>query len=213
MRAAMRTAAARISACLAFLLVLLAALTASTIGAAHASASGSGSSTYGYDGASNNALAHLALSTVGRRVDQSRSTRQEMPSLTSWSPAALVVAAEGEAQVLTNKAIGEAAADSIAGRYPGAMREATLQAESGIRRLDVLTEDGLAIESKVGRTSLTSRVQQQIGRDVELLNNPLSPVSSLRWEFGRSPITGLGGPTRPLQAALEKAGIPWFFSP
>ena len=47
----------------------------------------------------------------------------------------------------------------------------------------------------------------QIQKDVELMNDPLSGVSSTTWEFGTSPVTGLGGPTGPLSEALTNAGI------
>ena len=110
-------------------------------------------------------------------------------------------------RIAGNKAIGDAAADVIASQYPGALREVTLQAASGTRRLDVLTPQGLAIESKVGRTSLTKATGQQIQRDVELMNDPLSGVSSVEWPFGTSPVTGLGGPAGPLEAALRATGI------
>jgi len=72
-----------------------------------------------------------------------------------------------------------------------------------------MTDGGLAIESKVGRTSLTDRTRQELQRDVELLNDPREPVTSLLWEFSASPTTGLSGPTGPLAAALDEAGIPW----
>lgn len=110
-------------------------------------------------------------------------------------------------QVLKNKQAGDAAADSIASRYAGAQREVTLQAASGPRRLDVLTPQGLAIESKVGRVSYTSSVRQQIQRDVELMNDPTSGVRAVEWHFRTSAVTGLGGPTGPLRAALNVAGI------
>jgi len=42
-----------------------------------------------------------------------------------------------------------------------------------------MTDGGLAIESKVGRTSLTDRTRQELQRDVELLNDPREPVTSL----------------------------------
>jgi|GEM_PF-6643456 len=117
--------------------------------------------------------------------------------------------AEKTPQVRRNQAVGDAASDAIAARYPGARREVTLQAPSGTRRLDVLTPQGLAIESKVGRTSLTSRTRQEIARDVELLNDPNSSVKSLLWEFSVSPTTGRSGPSGPLAKALDDAGIPW----
>ncbi|MGH3349225.1 MAG: polymorphic toxin-type HINT domain-containing protein [Nocardioides sp.] len=111
--------------------------------------------------------------------------------------------------VQQNKAVGDAASDAIAARYPGSGREVTLQAMSGTRRLDVLTPDGLAIESKVGRTGLGSRERQEIARDVELLNDRNSPVQKLMWEFSTSPTTGRGGPTPKLIAELLRNQIPF----
>jgi len=112
-------------------------------------------------------------------------------------------------QILRNKEVGDAAADAIAAQFPGAEREITLQAASGRRRVDVLTPDGLAIESKVGRTSLTPRVRQELSRDAELLRDKDTEAKSVRWEFSKSPTTGRIGPTGPLREALRKAGIPW----
>jgi hypothetical protein len=42
----------------------------------------------------------------------------------------------------------------------------------GQRFPDILTSDGNGIESKVGRTSLTSSIQRQITKDSWLLNGP-----------------------------------------
>jgi RHS repeat-associated protein len=110
-------------------------------------------------------------------------------------------------RILQNKAIGDAVADAISSQYPGARREVTLQATSGTRRIDILTPNGLAIESKVGRTSLTNEVRQQIQRDIELMNDPTSGVTRVEWHFTTSPSTGLRGPTGPLLQELQRAGI------
>jgi hypothetical protein len=83
----------------------------------------------------------------------------------------------------------------------------------GARRVDVLTQGGLAIESKVGRTSLSSDVRQQIAKDQMLLGDSNSGVARVEWQFSRSGVTGQIGPTGPLQAALEKAGIGWRLVP
>ncbi|MEH1057232.1 DNRLRE domain-containing protein [Micromonospora sp. CPCC 206171] len=114
---------------------------------------------------------------------------------------------DGGSNIARNKAAGDAAADAIASQYPGARREVTLQATGGSRRLDVLTPGGLAIESKLGRTSLTKETRRQIQRDIELMNDPNSGVTSVEWHFTESDATGLGGPTGPLRRALERAGI------
>lgn len=68
----------------------------------------------------------------------------------------------------TDRGAWDAASDNIAARYPGSLREVALRAPSGIRRIDVLTASGRAIESKVGRISLTPEIKQEIARDVEL---------------------------------------------
>ncbi|WP_162830392.1 RHS repeat-associated core domain-containing protein, partial [Amycolatopsis palatopharyngis] len=108
--------------------------------------------------------------------------------------------------IQNNKVAGDAASDAIKDRYPGSVRETSLDAPSGRRVIDVLTPQGLAIESKVGRTSLTKDVRRQIQRDVEL-RSAGNPVSSVEWHFSSSPTTGLSGPTGPLREALQKAGI------
>ncbi len=110
-------------------------------------------------------------------------------------------------QIQINKQNGDAASDAIAKRFPGARREVTLQTSDGPRIIDALTEEGVAIESKVGRTSLSKDVRRQILKDVELMNDPLTPVKQVIWEFGISPISGKAGPTAPLKKFLENNGI------
>ncbi|WP_405056848.1 DUF6531 domain-containing protein [Kribbella sp. NBC_01505] len=108
-------------------------------------------------------------------------------------------------QILANKNAGDAVTKAIMARYPGARDEVTMQAISGSRRLDVLTADGVGIESKVGRTSLGARERQELARDAELVK--LGKVKHVIWEFSRSGVTGKVGPTGPLEAALKAAGI------
>jgi hypothetical protein len=81
----------------------------------------------------------------------------------------------------------------------------TRQTPRGTRRIDVLTPDGRAIESKVGRTANSKSVKEQIAKDVELRRR--NAVKDLEWRFGRSPTTGKCGPTKPLREALEAADI------
>lgn len=61
------------------------------------------------------------------------------------------VAAESGGGILANQAAGNAARDAIAAANPGSLTEQTFNTALGARRVDVLTQDGLAIESKVGR--------------------------------------------------------------
>ena len=112
-----------------------------------------------------------------------------------------------EERVLVNQAAGNAVRDEIAARYPGALTEQEFSTTLGIRRVDVLTPDGLAIESKVGYMSLTRDIASQIAKDQLLIQD--QDVTGVLWEFSRSQTTGRVGPSYPLAAALTKAGIAW----
>ena len=65
--------------------------------------------------------------------------------------------------------------------------------------------DVLAIDSKLGRTGLTSAVRQEVARDVKMLRS--GQVDRVRWEFSRSPVTGQSGPTGSLRGKLQKLGF------
>ena len=65
--------------------------------------------------------------------------------------------------------------------------------------------DGIAHESKVGYQSLTKEIRIQIQKDVELMKK--GDISDATWHFFESPITGKGGPSKPLMNELKKNGI------
>lgn len=110
--------------------------------------------------------------------------------------------------VQANRTRGIAAEAKIAARFPGAGTQVSKNTTQGTRVIDVLTKEGTAIESKVGRTSLTTKgTREQIAKDVELMKDPASGVKSVEWHFSRSDKTGKVGPTAPLREALDKAGI------
>ena len=76
----------------------------------------------------------------------------------------------------------------------------------------MLTDDGTAIESKVGYKSLgDSGVKEQIAKDQFLLQN--SPrVNAVKWVFSQGKYSNYG-PSAPLAQALEDAGIEWELLP
>lgn len=106
-----------------------------------------------------------------------------------------------------NKAAGDAVRDAIAAREAPALIEQNLRVTGGLRRIDVLKQGNrlVAFESKVGRTSLTARVRQELARDVKLLRS--GQVDEVVWEFTRSGTTGKIGPTKQLLEKLNKFGI------
>jgi hypothetical protein len=108
--------------------------------------------------------------------------------------------------------LGNGARDAIAARFPGAAIEQGIRTGLGWRVIDVLTTGGAAIESKLGRTSLTRSVQRQLAKDQWLLANERR-VTSVEWQFSRSSATGQIGPTQPLIDALNNAGIRWSLVP
>ena len=125
--------------------------------------------------------------------------------------AAVESGAREEAQVLANQAAGNAARDAIAATVPGAEIEVRFETEMGFRQVDVLTTDRVAIESKVGYTTLTDTVQKQIEKDQLLAEN--GAVKDVQWAFTQSDVTGGVGPSGPLKEALEQAGIKWYIRP
>jgi hypothetical protein len=95
--------------------------------------------------------------------------------------------------------VGEAALRQLGGESHKFFRTSR-----GARFVDQFV-DGVAHESKVGYTSLTAFVRRQIDKDIELIQG--TSAESVVWHFLKSPVTGLGGPSGPLEKALRKAGI------
>ncbi len=120
-----------------------------------------------------------------------------------------VTEANAASRIMLNKAAGDAARDAIAAENPGSRIETTFSIPNlGVRRVDVLTPGGVAIESKVGYTGLTSVTRAQISKDLAILQREPS-VTNVQWVFTRSDITGRSGPSPALQNALDDAGIMW----
>lgn len=122
-----------------------------------------------------------------------------------------VDAANGGSRIAANQAAGNAARDRLLAAYPWALPEQSFTTTAGVRRLDILTQGLVGIESKVGRTSLTATTRSQIAKDSLLLRN--GDVNGVEWVFSRSGVTGQIGPTGPLADALGKAGIRWSLAP
>jgi len=110
--------------------------------------------------------------------------------------------------VQANKAAGDAMRDIIAKREAPALTEVNLWTDAGrLRRADVLKlgDEVVEIESKVGRTGLTSRTRQELARDWWLKRQ--NKVDDVWWEFSQSDVTDKLGPTRTLQEKLDKLGF------
>jgi len=89
-------------------------------------------------------------------------------------------------------------------RAMGGQPQAYFPTTLGKRYIDQLI-NGIAHESKVGVTSLSKIVEQQVMKDMELLQT--REIRGAVWHFFRSPVTGMVGPSGPLKEALENAGI------
>jgi hypothetical protein len=81
---------------------------------------------------------------------------------------------------------------------------------SGRRVIDNLA-NGVARESKMGRTYLTKRVRSQIEKDVLLRSTRGTGVKEVEWHFFTGK-TGIG-PSVPLARALDQANIRYFLGP
>jgi RHS repeat-associated protein len=89
-------------------------------------------------------------------------------------------------------------------RLVGGISQRSFPTSLGRRVIDQLSR-GIAHESKVGYTTLTRQVQQQIAKDAELIAS--GRIKGATWHFFRSPQTGRIGLSDPLRRALREAGI------
>ncbi|MBB3661004.1 filamentous hemagglutinin [Rhizobium sp. BK650] len=84
----------------------------------------------------------------------------------------------------------------------GGEPQASIWTSLGRRVVDVLS-NGIANEAKVGRVNMSSDIADQIAKDAEIVSRGLA----VEWHFYSSPVTGLGGPSAAVEAALRKANI------
>ena len=122
----------------------------------------------------------------------------------------MVYSAEASS-IQVNKLAGDTVRNVISIREAPAAIEQIFSTVGGARVVDVVTIrfELTAIESKVGRTALDSRVRQELARDWWLLRRGGAQGGYDRavWEFSPSEVTGKLGPTGPLQKKLEKLGV------
>ncbi|MCM3598096.1 DNRLRE domain-containing protein [Metabacillus idriensis] len=89
-------------------------------------------------------------------------------------------------------------------RLVGGKSQKYFRTSLGGRYIDQLSR-GIAHESKVGYTTLTSRVKAQIKKDAELIRK--KEIRGAKWHFFRSGITGKSGASQNLKNYLKKYGI------
>lgn len=98
---------------------------------------------------------------------------------------------------------GTAGEEYLLKRLGGGIRQG-FKTSQGWRWIDIFYE-GTAHESKVGFTRLTSFIQKQVLKDVELRKAGI--IKKAVWHFYRSDITGKIGPTQQLKQFLKDNGI------
>lgn len=98
---------------------------------------------------------------------------------------------------------GNAGEEYLLNRLGGGIRQG-FKTSQGWRWIDTFYE-GIAHESKVGFTRLTSFVQKQVLKDVELREAGI--IGKAVWHFYRSAITGKIGPSPQLKQFLKDNGI------
>ncbi len=131
--------------------------------------------------------------------------RQRVLANLEASRAARAASNFGKPLVQRNKTIGDKVRDMIAKERGTTLIEQNYRVTGGLKRIDVV--DGVTgIESKVGRTGLTTRVRQEVARDIKILRS--EQLDQIEWVFTRSSTTGKIGPTKPLEDLLNKHGIP-----
>ncbi len=98
---------------------------------------------------------------------------------------------------------GKAGEEYLA-KLVGGKSQVYFKTSQGGRYIDQLAGD-VAYESKVGYTTLTDFVKNQILKDAELIEQGVIKGSS--WHFFKSEVTGKGGVSKPLLEFLKQHGI------
>ncbi|HJV15999.1 MAG TPA: hypothetical protein VJ546_01195 [Bacillales bacterium] len=99
---------------------------------------------------------------------------------------------------------GGKAGEKYLANLVGGKSQVYFKTSSGGRYIDQLA-NGIAYESKVGYTSLTSRVRTQILKDAELIKK--GQINGAEWNFFRSADTGKIGASKQLLQFLKQNGI------
>ncbi|MEU0535382.1 RHS repeat-associated core domain-containing protein [Amycolatopsis tolypomycina] len=130
-----------------------------------------------------------------------------LPEEDALLQAALRGMLNGARDILTNKAVGDAASVYLQQQTGGDYREYDPNGD-GKRRYDVYdSKTGTGYESKVGRTGSTRRTRAEIAQDTRNLREAGNGIDSVEWHFFRSPTTGTIGCTEGLAERLMQAGI------
>lgn len=99
-------------------------------------------------------------------------------------------------------ATGKYGEDLLKKEY-GGISQYRFETQEGVRIADQyndLTRE--MYESKVGYTSKTARIEKQVLKDKILIDS--NQVDSVTWVFYKSPVTGKGGPSKPLEDLLKQ---------
>jgi RHS repeat-associated protein len=99
---------------------------------------------------------------------------------------------------------GGKAGEKYLANLVGGKPQVYFKTSSGGRYIDQLA-NGIAYESKVGYTSLTSRIKTQILKDAELIKK--GQINGAEWNFFRSADTGKIGASKQLIQFLKQNGI------
>ena len=98
----------------------------------------------------------------------------------------------GLTSLTANGFFGQIFQSILVRELPGAETEVYYNTPYGGRRVDIVTEDGVLIETKVGRINNRSRFQRQALADSYIVNSD-PDIYAAEWHFAVSPRTGLGG--------------------
>jgi hypothetical protein len=104
--------------------------------------------------------------------------------------------------VRDSRLIGKAGEKLLKEVFGGAPK--SINTKNGWRFIDNFVR-GIAQESKIGRVTLTSRIRQQIAKDMDLLQTVGNGVKSIEWHFFPGPSGS--GMSPAVRKVLRNAGI------
>lgn len=113
--------------------------------------------------------------------------------------------------IRANQAAGNKARDEVAELHDVEKIEKSFKIDGEVRRVDIFTTRGIAIEVKLGRVSMSPTIYKQIMKDVALRAN--GDFAAVEWVFKYSKVRGEVGPSPSVAMLLNSKNIPFGVAP
>lgn len=156
----------------------------------------------------------LKWSKAGKSLAEQETVEQYVGKALDALKGSYAASGKRLAQVTINRTTGKATERWVADTlFPGYRSvggaEGVNVPGKGWRWIDIVTQNGLAVEVKSGYIRFQKDIPDQVAKDAIINTQGIRGIQGVQWVFVKSILTGKGGPAPELRAALQDAKIPF----